>query len=146
MPTFRSFEEIEAWKLARTLVKQVYVASDKAIGARDFSLHDQMRRSAVSIMANIAEGFERSGTKEFIQFLSLSKGSAGELKSHFYVAYDLGYFDNALFLSLSDQASMVGSKIGALVQYLRRSAFRGSKFQLPHQATQTNSKHVTRNA
>jgi len=133
MSTFKHFEEIEAWKLARAFAKQVYVNSARAIGPRDFSLQDHMRRSAVSIMANIAEGFERNGTKEFIQFLSVAKGSAGELRSHFYVAYDLGYFDKALFLSLSSQASMIGSKIGGLIQYLRTSAFRGSKFQQPRQ-------------
>lgn len=144
MGTFRNFEEIEAWKLARTLAKQVYDASGRAIGKRDFSLQDQLRRSAVSIMANIAEGFERSGTREFIQFLSLAKGSAGELRSHVYVAHDLGYFDEALFLNLSDQAKVVGSKIGALVQYLRRSTFRGSKFRRPREVFQANNKPETR--
>lgn len=136
MSTFRSFEEIDAWRLARILARQIYIESGRAIGARDFSLQDQMRKSAVSIMANIAEGFERSGTKEFIQFLSLAKGSTGELKSHLFISYDLGYFDKRMFLNLTSQTNVVAAKIGALIQYLRKSSFRGSKFQSSHKAIQ----------
>ncbi len=146
MGTFKKFEEIGAWELARVLSKDIYIASGKSIGSRDFALQDQIRRSAVSIMANIAEGFERSGTKEFIHFLSMAKGSAGELKSHLYVAHDLGYFDKAVFLKLYDQASIIGSKIGGLIQYLRRTAIRGSKFRPLLPALQDNPKPGTRNS
>jgi four helix bundle protein len=73
MPTFQSFEEIEAWQKARELTREVYAISDEGPFARDFGLRDQMRRASVSALSNIAEGFERSGTGEFVQFLSAAK-------------------------------------------------------------------------
>ena len=74
MATFKTFEEIEAWKKARELTKRVYAVSGSGAFAKDFSLKDQIRRASVSIMSNIAEGYDRSGTGEFVQFLANSKG------------------------------------------------------------------------
>jgi four helix bundle protein len=88
MRTFQSFEEIEAWQKARTLTREVYVATSEGAFSRDFGLRDQIRRAAVSIMSNIAEGYERSGTGEFVHFLSMAKGSTGEVRSQLYVALD----------------------------------------------------------
>ncbi len=88
MATFKSFEDIEAWQKARELTNRVYDASDKGAFARDFGLRDQIRRACVSILSNIAEGFERSGTGEFVQFLSSAKGSAGEVRAQLYVALE----------------------------------------------------------
>ena len=79
MPTFRHFDDIEAWQRARELTKVVYQLSGRGQFAKDFGLRDQIRRATVSIMANIAEGFERDGTGEFIQFLAIAKGSAAEV-------------------------------------------------------------------
>jgi four helix bundle protein len=78
MATFKTFEEIDAWQQARSLTKLVYAASGKGAFGRDFGLRDQIRRASVSVMSNIAEGFGRGGGKEFIQFLSVARGSASE--------------------------------------------------------------------
>jgi len=80
MAKFENFEDIEAWKKGRELAKALYQETSSRVFAKDFALRDQIRRSAVSIMANIAEGFERGGDKEFRQFLAMAKGSIGELK------------------------------------------------------------------
>jgi four helix bundle protein len=82
MSTFQSFEDIEAWQKARELTRRIYEVSDVGKFARDFGLRDQIRRASVSVLSNIAEGFERSGTGEFIQFLSGANGSAGEVRAH----------------------------------------------------------------
>ena len=84
---------MEVWQLARILVREVYEITQKPEFQKDFSLKNQVRRCAVSIMANISEGFERKTQKEFIQFLFIAKGSCGELRSHFYIAFDLEYIN-----------------------------------------------------
>ena len=91
MASFKTFEEIDACQKSRELTKQVYRITAEGSFARDYGLKDQIRRAAVSIMSNIAEGFERSGTGEFTQFLATAKGSAGEVRSQLYVALDQGY-------------------------------------------------------
>jgi len=91
MATFKSFEEIEAWQQARILAKQVYEASGKGTFARDFALRDQIRRAAVSALSNIAEGFGRGGVREFIQFLTVARGSTSEAGAQLYVALDQGH-------------------------------------------------------
>jgi four helix bundle protein len=93
----RTFEEIEAWQLSREMVRDVYRVSREGIFSKDFGLQDQIRRASVSIMSNIAEGFERGGNKEFINFLTIAKGSCGEVRSQLYVAFDQGYVDQSQF-------------------------------------------------
>ena len=129
MSTFRTFEDIEAWKNSRELVKKIYEITDNGAFARDFGLKDQIRRASVSIMANISEGFERSGNKEFIQFLSIAKGSVGEVRSHLYVAHDLGYISKESFDSLADLARDTSTKVSKLMLYLQNSSLKGSKFK-----------------
>src|SRR5438445_8247510 len=94
------FEEIEAWKKARLLTRDIYQVTAKGDFARDFGLRDQIRRASVSAMSNIAEGFERDGNKEFIQFLSNAKGSTSEVRSQLYVALDAGFIDEKKFQEL----------------------------------------------
>jgi len=91
MNKIERFEDIIAWQKARELTRQVYGFSKAGEFARDFGLRDQIQRASISTMANIAKGFERGGDKEFIQLLSHSKGSSGEMKSHLYVALDQHY-------------------------------------------------------
>ena len=79
MAKVKKFEEIQSWKKARSLTKQIYTATLAGAFAKDFGLRDQIRRAAVSILSNIAEGFERGGDREFLRFLAIAKGSAGEL-------------------------------------------------------------------
>src|SRR5437660_9099004 len=115
MASFQSFEEIEAWQKARELTSRVYEVSDEGPFARDFGLRDQMRRACVSILSNIAEGFERSGTGEFVQFLSAAKGSAGEVRAQLYVALDRSYIDEQTFRELSAFATEISRMISGLM-------------------------------
>src|SRR4030065_2762694 len=87
----KMFEELQIWEKARELVKAIYKLSMTDKFKKDYSLVDQIRRSSVSIMSNIAEGFERGSNTEFIQFLYIAKGSAGEVRTQLYIAYDLKY-------------------------------------------------------
>jgi four helix bundle protein len=126
--TFKSFEDIDAWKKARELTRQVYAVTAKGAFARDFALRDQMRRACVSVMSNVAEGLGRGGTKEFLQFLSMALGSANEVSSQLYVALDQGYIDDREFKLLTALAQESANLIGGLARYLRTSGLKGAKF------------------
>jgi four helix bundle protein len=129
MATFQRFNEIEAWQKARELTREVYIVSSRGLFSKDFGLRDQIRRASVSIMANIAEGFERDGSQEFVQFLAVAKGSAAEVVSHLYVVMDQGYVTPAQFERLAALATEVGRMIAALMNYLRRSGTKGLKYK-----------------
>ena len=129
MPSFKTFKDIEAWQRARRLTSDIYAISKDGAFGRDFGLRDQIRRAGVSIMANIVEGHERGGTGEFVQFLSMAKGSAGEVDSHLFVALDLGYLDKATFERLSSATTETARLIGALIQYLRNAGIKGGKYK-----------------
>jgi len=123
------FEDIKAWQKARELVKSIYRVSATGRFARDFVLRDQIRRAAVSVGANIAEGFERGGDREFLQFLSFSKGSCGEVRAHLHMAADQGYVPPGDLQALMDQALETSRIISGLMSYLKASELRGSKFK-----------------
>jgi four helix bundle protein len=108
------FEELVAWQKARALTATVYRLTETGKIARDYGLRDQIRRSSVSIMANVAEGFERGKSGEFHQFLSTAKASCAEVRSHLYVALDAGYLQQGEFDQLLAQAQEVGRIIGGL--------------------------------
>jgi len=129
MATISKFEDIEAWKLAREMTKTIYAISNDGAFARDFGLRDQIRRASVSIMSNIAEGFERGGDKEFFQFVSLAKGSSGEVRAQLYVALDADYIDQRTFSRLSDMATQINRMLAGLMKYLRSSELKGSKYK-----------------
>lgn len=129
MATFRSFVEIEAWQKARELTGLVYVATRSAGFSKDFALRNQVRRASISIMANIAEGFGRSGSVEFIQFLAVAKGSACEVISHVYVALDQGYVSQEEFDRLNSLAEKTVDLIGGLMRYLQKSSIKGAKYK-----------------
>ncbi|HXY34667.1 MAG TPA: four helix bundle protein [Planctomycetaceae bacterium] len=129
MTKIERFEDIEAWKEARALTNQIYSVSVAGNLARDFELRDQLRRAAVSVMSNIAEGFERGGDKEFLQFLSLAKASCAEVRSHLYVALDQAYLTRCQFDELKLQTERVGKMLAGFMGYLRNSKYRGSKFR-----------------
>lgn len=114
---------------ARELARKVYSVSAKGSFTRDFSLKDQIRRASVSIMSNIAEGFGRGGTREFLQFLSTAKGSAAEVMSQLYVALDQEYIDKDNFKYIFSLADETGRMIGGLMNYLKKSNFRGPKYK-----------------
>lgn len=135
MSTFQSFEDIEAWQKARELTRRIYDVSDVGAFARDFGLRDQIRRASVSVLSNIAEGFERGGTGEFIQFLSAAKGSAGEVRAQLYVALDRNYVDAQTFQELNQLASQVSRMISGLMAYLKQSGIRGTKYKQASEST-----------
>ena len=129
MKKIERFEDIMAWQRARELTREVYNVAKVGQFARDFGLKDQIQRAAVSTMANIAEGFERGGDREFLQFLSTSKGSCGEVKSHLYVALDQQYLSPIQFDDLYNQSNEVGRLVGGFMTYLRQSEVGGHKFK-----------------
>lgn len=133
MKKIEKFEYIVAWQKARILTQQIYGCSKVGTFARDFGLRDQVQRASVSTMANIAEGFERGGDKEFIQFLSTAKGSCGEVKSHLYVAMDQSYVSDEQFKGLYQQADEVSRLVAGFMGYLQQSNVRGHKFKRPNE-------------
>ena len=108
------FEDLIAWQKARALTGSVYAATRDAKFARDFGLVDQIRRAAVSVMSNIAEGFERGSATEFHRFLFMAKGSCAEVRSQLYVALDANYIDRPTFQGLMEQAEETGRVLGGL--------------------------------
>jgi four helix bundle protein len=128
MSTITRFEDLEAWQAGRELAKRVYAATRQAAFARDFALRDQIRRAVISITSNIAEGFERDGRGELIQFLSQGKGSAGETRSQLYHALDEHYVSEPEFEELRVHCISVSNLIAGLMRYLRQSEYRGRKY------------------
>ena len=118
MATIERFEDIKAWQAARELVSAVYRVSGRGKFEKDFGLRDQIQRASVSVMANIAEGFERGSDKEFHRFLYIAKGSAGEVRSHLFVALDLGYVTSDEFDNLRAKAEDVAKTISGFITYL----------------------------
>jgi four helix bundle protein len=129
MATISSFENIESWKKARLFANEIYKITGRGPFARDFGLRDQIRRAAVSIVSNIAEGFERGGDNEFLQFLAISKGSCGEVRAQLYLALDQGYISPGEFEVLSHAAIEISQLISGLMKYLRQSELHGSKYR-----------------
>jgi len=97
MAAFRKFEDILAWQKARDSTKRIYQETAMAEFSKDYDLRGQIRRASISIMANIAEGFGRNSDKEFANFLNIAHGSASEVQSHLYIAFDLSYVDRETF-------------------------------------------------
>jgi len=126
MATLRSFEELECWQDARVLTREVYSLLKSDAFRRDYDLLCQIRRSSVSVMANIAEGFHRHSRKDFLKFLDYSRASLAETMSHFYVALDQGYISEGKLFALKEASEKVGRKINALVAYLGKSSITNS--------------------
>jgi len=120
MAAITTFEEILAWQKARILTKNLYGTTSSVAFRADLALRDQMRRAAVSVMSNIAEGFDRNGDRQFIQFLRIAKGSAGEIRAQLYVALDSGILGLKEFEKLSGQAAEVGRLLGGFIKYLQQ--------------------------
>jgi four helix bundle protein len=116
--TIERFEDIKAWQAARELVSEVYRVSGRGKFEKDFGLRDQIQRASVSVMANIAEGFERGSDKEFHRFLYIAKGSAGEVRSHLFVALDLGYISDEEFSDLRAKSEEVAKSLSGFITYL----------------------------
>lgn len=123
------FEDIASWQKARELTRMVYQHSRAGEFARDFGLRDQMRAASVSIMSNVAEGFERGGDNEFRQFLSTAKGSCGEVRSQLYVALDQDYIEAREFEQLYEMTMEISRLTSGFMRYLATSELRGHKFK-----------------
>jgi four helix bundle protein len=137
MATIERYEDIRGWQRARELTNFVYAITKQKAFARDFGLRDQIRRAAVSIMSNIAEGFERGGRAEFVQFLSIAKSSAGEVQSQLYVALDQEYIAPEQFdkgYKLCDETMRL---IGGFIAYLRKSPIKGTKYKTRNSKLET---------
>jgi four helix bundle protein len=128
MPTYSSFEETQVWRDARELSNAIFDITQVSPFARDFSLKDQINGASGSIMDNIAEGFERDGVREFIQFLGFAKGSAGEVRSQLYRALDRKYISTEVFDQLCASVMSLSRQLSGLITYLKKSGFRGRKF------------------
>lgn len=127
MATITKFEDLEIWKLGRILAKEIYELT-KTFG-KEFRLTDQMKASSRSIMENIAEGFDRDSRLEFINFLSIAKGSCGELKSQLYYCLDCELITHQVFDKFYDDTKILSSKIGGFIKYLNQSLIKGNKFK-----------------
>lgn len=135
MATITRFEDLEVWKKARVLCKDIHAILSSGSLATDYRLRDQMNGSSGSIMDNIAEGFERDGNNEFILFLAYSKGSAGELRSQLVRALDRNHITQQQFDALNEQTIEVGRMLSGLISYLKTSDIRGNKFKDRKQKT-----------
>ena len=118
MGTIQRFEEIRAWQTARELTRRIYEVSGRGAFVRDYGLRDQMRRAAVSIMSNIAEGFESGTQALFIRYLGYAKASAGELRAQLYVGLDAGYLAEAEFEELFNLAEKCSRQLSRFISYL----------------------------
>jgi len=122
MATIRRFEEIEAWKTARELTKLIYALSNQGKFERDFGLKDQIRRAFVSVMSNIAEGFESKTQPQFIKYLGDAKASAGEVRSQLYVTRDLEYITSEDFNKTFVLAEKASGQIARFIAYLEQNS------------------------
>lgn len=120
MTTIKRFEDLECWKEARGLVRNIYELSKNKKFAADFELRSQVRRSVVSVMANITEGFHRNSSKDFLKFLDYSRSSIAETISHCYVAFDQEYIAESDMESLKQKADLVWRKVNNLISYLNK--------------------------
>jgi four helix bundle protein len=125
------FEDLEIWKSARDLTNRIYRLTAEGVFSKDYGLRDQIRRASVSVMSNIAEGYERGGNQELIQFLSIAKGSSGEVRSQLYVAMDQGYVDQKECDLLIDSFKKLSIMINNFMEYLKGSRYKGPKYKLP---------------
>ena len=128
MATIKNFEDLEVWQKARVLCKKVFELMQKESFSRDYELKNQISRSSGSTMDNIAEGFERGGNREFIQFLGFAKGSAGEVRSQLYRALDRSHINETEFKETYALTDEVGKMISGLTKYLLKSDIKGHKF------------------
>jgi four helix bundle protein len=136
MPTITRFEDIEAWKTSRELTHMIYAFTEQGQFAKDFGLKNQIQRASVSVMSNIAEGFESRTQAQFLEYLGRSKASAGEVRCQLYIALDLKYLAQEQFKQVFDLADKSSRQIARFMDYLethpqsRRVRQEGSEYEV----------------
>lgn len=129
MATIKQFEDLEIWQKSREVCQIVYSLKQNTNLKNDYKLYSQLKGSSGSIMDNIAEGFERNGNREFIQFLSIAKASCGETRSQIYRAFDRGYLNEDDFEDFKSKVISLSRQINGFIDYLQKSDFKGTKFK-----------------
>ena len=128
MSHIERFEDLEVWQLAKNAANQIYDITSVGKFSYDYVLRDQIRRAVVSIFSNIAEGFERNGNKEFIQFLSIAKASCGEVRAQLIFANERDYISNEQFETIVKNLHSLSSQIAGFSKYLKQTELKGTKF------------------
>ncbi|MCS7263960.1 MAG: four helix bundle protein [Armatimonadetes bacterium] len=136
MAIAKRFEDLEVWQEARELVRKIYALTGTMQFNRDNILRDQMRRAAISVMANIAEGFGRKTNRDFAKFLTQARGSASELQSHLYFALDQDYIEEKTFQQIYEKCDHISRMLQRLITYLHSTLTRNT------QRTTRNAKEV----
>lgn len=145
MATIKDFKELNVWKLANRLATEIYAVIKSTSLKNDFELRNQIDRSSGSIADNIAEGFDREGNREFIQYLSIAKGSCAEVRSQLERLKDREYINQNEFENIDSLCVEISKKISSFMSYLKNSDFKGNKFHEPNSEYQTKSEHQTSN-
>ena len=129
MGTVKNFEDLEIWSSARKICNDVFMIKEKTELKNDYKLYNQLNGSSGSIMDNIAEGFERNGNREFIQFLAISKASCGETRSQMYRVLDRNYISKEEFEIFYNKLILLSKQISSFINYLQKSELKGTKFK-----------------
>ncbi|SIS96410.1 four helix bundle protein [Chryseobacterium gambrini] len=129
MASVKRFEDLEIWQLSRALCKDIYDVIESTNLKNNFKLCNQIDSSSGSVMDNIAEGFERNGNREFIQFLSIAKASCGETRSQLYRVFDRNFISEEKFETLREQTEVLSRKIGSFIKYLNITDLKGTKYK-----------------
>jgi four helix bundle protein len=130
-PAVKSFEDLDIFKRAREIAKEIYKITTKQHFSRDYALCNQIRRASISIMSNIAEGFERGTNPEFIKFLNIAKGSCAEVRAQLLIALDQNYINKDTCEKLTEECRIINGMIYNLISYLKESKYPGKKFKRP---------------
>lgn len=129
MATITTFEDLEIWQQARELNIKIAPLLERLKEDKCYRLKVQLDGSAGSVMNNIVEGFERNGNKEFVQFLAISKGSLGEVRSQLYSALDRNYIEKEKHDAFQEECKFLAGKIAGFISYLNKTEFKGNKFK-----------------
>ena len=129
MAIAKKFEDLEVWIAAKDASVMIYKITENESLRKDFGLKDQIRRASISVISNIAEGFERNVNKEFIQFLSIAKGSAGEVRAQLYIIKELNFINEEEFVLLYEKVTQVSKMLSGFINYLKQSELKGTKFK-----------------
>ena len=128
MASIQKFEDLVLWQKSKDFTIKIYKLTELEKFAKDYGLKEQIRRASVSIPSNIAEGFDRKGNKEFIQFLQISLGSLAEVKTQLIIAFELDYINNENLEMLNQEIIEIQKLLKGLITYLKNSQLKGSKF------------------